>query len=527
MNPPPPANPTITSFTADPATIQVGDSSTLTLASNNGSAQATVSPGNLSMPLNGTLSVSPTTTTKYTVTVNGASGTTPATSAVTVTVQSGGGNNPPPTITSVTPQMFFLPGGIDGVWQVYFTIGCENCAAGDTLTQTITTPITLQGTSLDPVTMSDLMSWSIWDEGLNYFQVDSPNGNSNSVPSAFIGDQNSLVFSTGSDGTAYYFAKSALPNAGGVYRFDQNGNSLGAPWNLGGGNIAVDNAVGNGNTSSGYIVMSGPRNLMAIYDTQGNFLNVVLNNGGGNGNSVDALNGLACATWTNAANFTVAYLPGVSLFSAPPYATQGTAVAALVCRMAYVNNQQFAVVLTADGNVSLYAIAGNSTGVTITPFGNPVALSGFTPESQIPTSQYDQQGNPQKSLVDAGWWMEAFNTGSATGTVAVYDRFDGIAFGINISGGQPSVSWTQQAVGYRIAADAANAAILLATYNGPPTTDTTYLRLDATTGAKQQLTSKTPSPFVTIGHGVHPATGQIWYCEPNASAPPCMTLANQ
>ena len=88
--------------------------------------------------------------------------------------------------------------------------------AGDTLTQTVTTPITLQGSSLNPITMFDFWSWSIWDEGFDYFQVDSTAGDSKSVPRAFIGDQNSLVFSTGSDHTAYYFAKSALPNAGGV-----------------------------------------------------------------------------------------------------------------------------------------------------------------------------------------------------------------------------------------------------------------------------------------------------------------------
>jgi hypothetical protein len=78
--------PVITSFTASPATISSGGSSTLTGVFANGSG--VISPGNLAVTSGTGVSVSPTTTTTYTLTVTPPAGGPAATSTATVTIAS-------------------------------------------------------------------------------------------------------------------------------------------------------------------------------------------------------------------------------------------------------------------------------------------------------------------------------------------------------------------------------------------------------------------------------------------------------
>ncbi len=78
------APPTITSFTATPSSSTPGAPVTLTLASTGGSS-AVVNPGNITIPLNGSIVVNPNATTVYTATVNG-SCPPAATASVTVSI---------------------------------------------------------------------------------------------------------------------------------------------------------------------------------------------------------------------------------------------------------------------------------------------------------------------------------------------------------------------------------------------------------------------------------------------------------
>ncbi|MGA3132482.1 MAG: hypothetical protein ABSD59_16885 [Terracidiphilus sp.] len=83
---------TITSFTATPANIASGSSSTLAF-NTAGATNITITPGTFSSTsASGTLSVAPTTTTTYTLTATNSAGSVTASATVTVT--------PPPTITS-------------------------------------------------------------------------------------------------------------------------------------------------------------------------------------------------------------------------------------------------------------------------------------------------------------------------------------------------------------------------------------------------------------------------------------------
>jgi hypothetical protein len=94
--------PTITSFTANPATITAGASTSLTGVFANGTG--VITPGNLPATSGTAVSVSPATTTIYTLTVTPTSGTA-ITQTVTVTVV------PPPTITSFTANPATITAG--------------------------------------------------------------------------------------------------------------------------------------------------------------------------------------------------------------------------------------------------------------------------------------------------------------------------------------------------------------------------------------------------------------------------------
>lgn len=90
--------PTIASFTAGAPAIENGSNTTLTGTFSNGTGVITAPGGYSQTVTSGTaVTVSPTATTTYTLTVTGAGGTTPATQNTTVTV------HPVPTISSFTP----------------------------------------------------------------------------------------------------------------------------------------------------------------------------------------------------------------------------------------------------------------------------------------------------------------------------------------------------------------------------------------------------------------------------------------
>ena len=98
-----PVAPTITSFVANPASISSGGSSSLTGIFANGTGMIT--PGNLPATSGTPVSVSPTVTTTYTLTVTPSSGTA-VTQTVTVTVTPA-----VPTITSFTASPASIPSG--------------------------------------------------------------------------------------------------------------------------------------------------------------------------------------------------------------------------------------------------------------------------------------------------------------------------------------------------------------------------------------------------------------------------------
>jgi N-acetylneuraminic acid mutarotase len=103
--------PTITSFVANPATITSGSSSTLTGVFSNGTG--VITPGNISVTSGTGVSVSPTATTIYTLTVTPTAGTA-VTKTTTVTVQPG--KPVPAALTSPKSGSTFISNKVTFTW---------------------------------------------------------------------------------------------------------------------------------------------------------------------------------------------------------------------------------------------------------------------------------------------------------------------------------------------------------------------------------------------------------------------------
>ncbi|HKM67109.1 MAG TPA: putative Ig domain-containing protein [Candidatus Acidoferrum sp.] len=139
-----PSKPTISSFTATPASINSGSSSTLMWATS-GAATIAITPGTFTSTLaSGSTSVSPTTTTTYTLTATNNAGSTTSTAKVTVT-SSGG----PLAITTTS-----CPGGTQGAAYAGCTIAASGGAPPYTFSASANPnfPSLPEGMSLDPAT---------------------------------------------------------------------------------------------------------------------------------------------------------------------------------------------------------------------------------------------------------------------------------------------------------------------------------------------------------------------------------------
>src|SRR5258708_27425392 len=102
--PPPPAKPVIASFTAEPSSIEAGQSSTLRWSTQNATG-ASVDKGGGTVPVNGSRQVFPTTTTTYELTATGPGGTDWRTATVTVTSKPPPPPPPPPPATETITEV--------------------------------------------------------------------------------------------------------------------------------------------------------------------------------------------------------------------------------------------------------------------------------------------------------------------------------------------------------------------------------------------------------------------------------------
>jgi hypothetical protein len=120
VTPPTPTPPTA-SFTANPASIQTGQTTTLSWSTTNASS-ITLNNGIGTVALNGSVNVSPTNTTSYTLTATGSGGTVTKTTTVSVALI------PPSDTCAVTPsKTSYYSGAFASSWPVTFTVSSSSC----------------------------------------------------------------------------------------------------------------------------------------------------------------------------------------------------------------------------------------------------------------------------------------------------------------------------------------------------------------------------------------------------------------
>jgi len=181
------SKPTISSFTANPTTINSGSSSTLSWVVT-GAASIAITPGTFtSTSASGTTSVSPTATITYTLTASNAAGSVTATATVTVTA-----SGAPLVITTTS-----CPGGTQG--SAY--TGCTIAATGGSPPYTFSVstsssnPPLPEGLSLDPTT-GDITSVQIGGQGAytpEFIVTDSKNAQASQQISLAINGSNAFL----------------------------------------------------------------------------------------------------------------------------------------------------------------------------------------------------------------------------------------------------------------------------------------------------------------------------------------------
>jgi peptidoglycan-associated lipoprotein len=107
-----PKAPVVAQFTADPSSIERGQSSTLRWSVSDATS-VTIEPGLGQVQSNGTRTVFPSNTTTYRLVASGPAGNAEATATVSVSVPPGAPAAPPPAVTSLTSAL-------DSVMDAYF-----------------------------------------------------------------------------------------------------------------------------------------------------------------------------------------------------------------------------------------------------------------------------------------------------------------------------------------------------------------------------------------------------------------------
>ena len=160
-----------------------------------------------------------------------------------------------------------------------------------------------------------------------------------------------------------------------------------------------------------------------------------------------------------------------------------------------------AFVASADGTPSLYEVRASDA----TVLQPALPLPGVTPKSTVVAA----------SVVAGGLYDVVFDSGSASGTIAVLSTYDQLLLFVDRS------SWTVtksislsgvQGTPFRIVADVANGAVIVAFAN-PASVTTTYASVDVATGTVTPLEST--SSLLSVGLAVSSDGTKIYSAQRN------------
>jgi hypothetical protein len=118
-----------------------------------------------------------------------------------------------------------------------------------------------------------------------------------------------------------------------------------------------------------------------------------------------------------------------------------------------------------------------------------LALTGITPLSTVQAA----------NAVAGGWQIAVFDSGPASGTIAVLSTYDKLLLLINKSTWKITDSVKLSGTPFRIAMDVTNGKVIVA-YANPASVTTTYAAVDASSGTVTPLTST--SSLLSVGLAV-------------------------
>lgn len=479
IDPVSPPQPTVT-ISASPSTITVGNSTVLTWSSTNATSCTASGGWSGAQATSGTATESPSATTTYGIACTGAGGS--ATASATVTVNAA----PLPNVASISPNVIFAD------WSELLIAGIALNGNGFADTDTVypTGFNNLHSASyVSPTQFSLELQFGTTGDSpgwLTFALCESANdtncGTSQSI--AFLGAQEYLAIQP--SGNSYFLDQAQANVQEGLVHFYNPQGSLTNSCQVGVGkhSIAVD-------TTTPYMLVDGQ-----IYNTAGQNYNgscdyldtpVIPS-------SVPQLSITAVAAYNGYAmlvqsgNNTVwSYdMTGgtnskpTAYFSTPKGCTTPWAIAP-----GTFGTETDGFVACADGTPSLVMMRASDAYTGEEP---ALPLAGVTPLSTVAAA----------NLYAGGLYVVAFDSGPASGTIAVLSTYDQLLLLIDKSSWTITKSIKLSGTPFRIDADKPNGRVLVAFAN-PASVTTTYAWVDASSGTVTPLA--TTSSLLSVGLG--------------------------
>ena len=171
---------------------------------------------------------------------------------------------------------------------------------------------------------------------------------------------------------------------------------------------------------------------------------------------------------------------------APVVTASNLGTTPMAIAMALFGTETDAFVVSIDGTPSLYKVRASDATVE----GSALPLPGVTPISTV------QNTNP----FAGGWQVIVFDSGPASGTVAVLSTYDHLLLFVNAT----TLTVTKQVVltdtPFRIAADVTHGAVIVA-YANPANVTTTFASVDVASGTVTPLLNT--SSLLSVGLAVN------------------------
>jgi hypothetical protein len=422
-------------------------------------------------------------------------GYTGVSGSATITVNAA----PLPDITSVTPNTIYADAEI--AFQSVRIDG-SNFATGQTLDFNIPVSATESSMTATQINLTVSFDTPHFSPGFLTMDVCENSNGTNCGTSgtlAFLGAQNYLA--TSSSGELYFLDQAqgaATGQNGYVRKYKADGTADGScqAVSLGHSNAVDDktgyllidgeiyNPSGSNSTSGACDAMDTP-NPQGL--PSGKVMAVAANNGYA-GLVQPANNSASFYDMTAGVNSQPTVVTASNLGDHPEEIAMGT-----------FGGETDAFVVSLNGTPSLYKVRASDAYTGEEP---ALALTGITPLSTV------QAANP----VAGGWQIVVFDSGPASGTIAVLSTYDKLLLLINESTWQITKSVTLSGTPFRIVADTTNGKVIVA-YANPTSVTTTYAAVDASSGTVTPLTST--SSLLSVGLAVSADGTKIYSSQRN------------